>query len=76
MALRLSREQAAVDLPKTDDPDLVISLPSVRAALGGASESSATQPPEAAVAETGDDDETDLDGLGEDDFYADALEDV
>lgn len=75
MALRLSREQAAIDLPDTEQ-EAVVSLPSVREALGhddGPSEAEAREP----VAETGDDDEADLEDLAqESDFYADALEDV
>ncbi|MBB6421898.1 hypothetical protein [Streptomyces sp. AK010] len=69
MALRLSREQAALDLPDTGKPEAA-SLPSVRRALGDEPEPPASEKPVPA-AETGDDDETDVD-----DFYADALEDV
>ncbi|MGA5701856.1 hypothetical protein [Peterkaempfera bronchialis] len=70
MALRLSREQAAIELPET-----VVSLPSVRKALGTAPD--AAEPEPAEPAEVGDDDEADLDDIAdEDDFYADALEDV
>jgi hypothetical protein len=90
MALRISREQAAVDLPSLDE---VSSLPSVRKVLelppATTSEPAAShdagmtsgrawepEPPE-----PGDDDDVDeLDpadsDLAEDDFYADALEDV
>jgi transposase InsO family protein len=74
MALRLSREQAAIELPETE-AETVVSLPSVRKALG--TEPDAAEPALAEPAEVGDDDEADLDDLAdEDDFYADALEDV
>ncbi|MEU8830247.1 Mu transposase C-terminal domain-containing protein [Streptomyces sp900116325] len=77
MALRLSREQAAIELPETDE-EVVVSLPSVRKALGTQQpnpESDESEPLEAL--ETGDDDDADLEDLAdEDDFYADALEDV
>lgn len=73
MVLRLSREQAAIELPQTEP---VVSLPSVRKAIGQnrePSEPTALDMP----AETGDDDEADLEDITEeDDFYADALEDV
>ena len=83
MALRLSREQAAMDLPATEE-EAVVSLPSVRRALGSASQ---TAEPEEPLVEGGDDDEADLEDLveeetslensgDEDDFYADTLEDV
>ncbi|MDQ1046988.1 hypothetical protein [Streptomyces sp. V4I2] len=75
MALRLSREQAAIDLPDTEQ-EAVVSLLSVRKSLGqddGPAEAEAREP----VTETGDDDEADLEDLAqESDFYADALEDV
>lgn len=75
MALRLSREQAAIELPETDES--VVSLPSVRRALGDKEGSSHEEPEEMEPAETGDDDEADFEVLvEEDDFYADALEDV
>lgn len=77
MALRLSREQAGIELPETEGAtDPVVSLPSVRKALGeGLSEPVAADPE--AVAEAGDDDAADLEDLtDEDDFYADALEDM
>ncbi|MFD7497793.1 helix-turn-helix domain-containing protein [Streptomyces sp. NPDC059832] len=74
MALRLSREQAAIELPETE-AETVISLPSVRQALGAGSDPVEPERPE--PGEVGDDDEVDLEDLaGEDDFYADALEDV
>ncbi|MFE6398108.1 helix-turn-helix domain-containing protein [Streptomyces alboflavus] len=74
MALRISREQVGLDLPQ---PGATVgcSLPSVRRALGQAevpAEADADPVPEA-----GDDDDADLDDLTpEEDFYADALEDV
>ncbi|MFZ3595746.1 transposase [Streptomyces sp. BH104] len=75
MALRLSREQAAIELPE-DEAETVVSLPSVRKALGQDEQTAAPQEPDT-VMETGDDDENDLEDLAEDDdFYADALEDV
>ncbi|WJY42909.1 Mu transposase C-terminal domain-containing protein [Streptomyces sp. P9-2B-2] len=76
MALRLSREQAAIELPQTEE-ETVVSLPSVRKALGQNAEPD--EPAEEVlveVPEVGDDDEVDLEDLGDDDFYADALEDV
>lgn len=74
MALRLSREQAAIELPETQR-EAVVSLPSVRKALGA--EPEAPEPEQPELPEGGDDDEADVDDLaGEDDFYADALEDV
>ncbi|QXE35830.1 DDE-type integrase/transposase/recombinase [Streptomyces sp. GMY02] len=74
MALRLSREQAAIELPETQT-EAVVSLPSVRKALGA--EPEAPEPEQPQLLESGDDDEADVDDLaGEDDFYADALEDV
>ncbi|MEU8512636.1 Mu transposase C-terminal domain-containing protein [Kitasatospora sp. NPDC048722] len=74
MALRLSREQAAIELPDTE-AETVISLSSVRKALGADSDMAEPEQPE--PTELGDDDEADLEGLtNEGDFYADALEDV
>lgn len=76
MVLRLSREQAAIELPQTEE-ETVVSLPSVRKALGQNAEPD--EPAEEVpveVPEVGDDDEVDLEDLGDDDFYADALEDV
>ena len=71
MALRLSREQAAIELPQ-NEAQPVIPLPSVREALREELTSDAPGMPEG-----GDDDEADLEDLaGEDDFYADALGDV
>ncbi|MER5990193.1 helix-turn-helix domain-containing protein [Streptomyces viridosporus] len=75
MALRLSREQAAIELPESE-AETVVSLPSVRKALGQDEQTPELREPDV-VTETGDDDEADLEDLaGEDDFYADALEDV
>ncbi|MEV5312071.1 helix-turn-helix domain-containing protein [Streptomyces sp. NPDC052610] len=69
MALRVSREQAALELPSTD----TATLASVRTALGhGAAPAEQAPGPEP---EMGDDDVADLEDLA-DDFYADALEDV
>jgi transposase InsO family protein len=76
MALRLSREQAAIELPQTEE-ETVVSLPSVRKALGQSTERE--EPVESALTvapEMGDDDEADLEDGGDDDFYADALEDA
>ncbi|MGK4582085.1 helix-turn-helix domain-containing protein [Kitasatospora sp. HPMI-4] len=76
MALRLSREQAAIELPETE-AETVISLPSVRKALGAAPAPDTAEAEQPEPTELGDDDEADLEDLvGEDDFYADALEDV
>lgn len=75
MALRLSREQAAIELPE-EEAETVVSLPSVRKAIGQDEETPEPQEPDL-VTETGDDDEADLEDLAEEnDFYADALEDV
>ncbi|MEU7603132.1 helix-turn-helix domain-containing protein [Streptomyces sp. NPDC041003] len=76
MALRLSREQAAIPLPPTAELDAATALPSVRRALG---HDDIGQPKPAApeeAAEAGDDDAADDGPFDEDDFYADALEDV
>ncbi|MFD9966618.1 helix-turn-helix domain-containing protein [Streptomyces sp. NPDC059011] len=76
MALRLSREQAAIELPRTEE-ETVVSLPSVRKALGQSTErEEPAEPVLTAAPEMGDDDEADLEDGGDDDFYADALEDV
>lgn len=77
MVLRLAREQSAIELPATEE-ESVVSLPSVRKALGQAEDlKEAAEEPLAESAEVGDDDEADLEDLAaEDDFYADALEDV
>ncbi|MEV5363583.1 transposase [Streptomyces cellulosae] len=75
MALRLSREQAAIELPESES-ETVVSLPSVRKALGQDEQTAELREPDV-VTETGDDDEADLEDLaGDTDFYADALEDV
>jgi hypothetical protein len=75
MALRLSREQAAIELPESE-AETVVSLPSVRKALG--QDGAEPEPQESEVLmDTGDDDAADLEDLAEEnDFYADALEDV
>ncbi|MFI6542976.1 helix-turn-helix domain-containing protein [Streptomyces prunicolor] len=73
MALRLSREQAAIELPPVEEPEAAF-LPSVRRALGHDARPSEPAPPEPAV-EMGDDDE-DEEVIDVDDFYADALGDV
>ncbi|MFF4169837.1 helix-turn-helix domain-containing protein [Streptomyces sp. NPDC001744] len=77
MVLRLSREQAAIELPSTEE-ETVVSLPSVRTALGEAAEPEGpAEEPLPESVEMGDDDEADLEDLAAaDDFYADALEDV
>ncbi|MGW2225910.1 transposase [Streptomyces formicae] len=78
MALRLSREQAALDLPETETTTTAVtSLASVRRALGQDDALPVTEVPALDV-EEGDDDAADMEDLtaGEDDFYADALEDV
>jgi hypothetical protein len=80
MALRLSRAQAAVDLPD-EQPQAVSGLPSVARVLAAAVSAASNERPADATdgpgAEMGDDDADDLDALdAEDDFYADALEDV
>lgn len=75
MALRLSRDQAAIELPESE-AETVVSLPTVRKALGHDEETAESRKPDV-VTETGDDDEADLEDLAEEnDFYADALEDV
>ena len=86
IVLRLAREQKAIDIP---DDTSVTSLPSVQKALegmrppadDGGSEDAGAQDE---IPEMGDDDAEDLEMLeaeenalaGDDDFYADALEDV
>ncbi|MFJ3643773.1 helix-turn-helix domain-containing protein [Streptomyces sp. NPDC090108] len=75
MALRLSREQTAIELPESE-AETVVSLPSVRKALGQDEETAEPREPDV-VTETGDDDEVDLEDLAEEnDFYAEALVDV
>jgi transposase InsO family protein len=72
MALRLSREQAALGLPA--EP-AVSRLPSVALVLAAAPSDTVAE--DGAAVEVGDDDADDLAALDdEDDFYADALEDV
>ncbi|MEU6182954.1 helix-turn-helix domain-containing protein [Streptomyces coeruleorubidus] len=77
MALRLAREQAALDLPEPED--LVATLPSVRRLMELPDAAGPQLAPEA-MPETGDDDcadEADFVELEDDtDFYADALEDA
>jgi hypothetical protein len=72
MALRMSRQQASLDLSEATDP--VASMPSVRQVLeAGESPADSVEP----VPEGGDDDDGDLEIMGPDaDFYANALEDV
>ncbi|WP_405929970.1 Mu transposase C-terminal domain-containing protein [Streptomyces griseus] len=72
MALRLSREQAAIDLPTTGTSSAV-TLRSVRPALGQSLPLSSSQKtaPDQAEPEGCDDDDTDFDA-----FYADALDDA
>ncbi|MFJ2815166.1 helix-turn-helix domain-containing protein [Streptomyces sp. NPDC087294] len=72
MALRLSREQTVLELPEAE-AETVVSLPSVRRALSG-TEALPQDEGMKAASETGDD-EADFEDLDED-FYADALEDV
>ncbi|WEB43344.1 Mu transposase C-terminal domain-containing protein [Streptomyces yunnanensis] len=75
MALRLSREQAAVDLPEEEASEVNV-LPSVARVLSLPEQPS---PPaaESDEAELGDDDADDLEELDEEiDFYATALKDV
>ncbi len=84
MALRLSREQAAIDLPEEPREQAVSVLPSVARVLAATAASGKVPADEACAdaadepaAKMGDDDADDLDALDtEDDFYADALEDV
>ena len=86
IVLRLSREQKALDIP---DDTSVTSLPSVQKALEGTRSPTGDGVVEDAeaqdeVPEMGDDDAEDLETLeaeenalaGDDDFYADALEDI
>ncbi|WP_280382746.1 Mu transposase C-terminal domain-containing protein [Nocardia wallacei] len=83
MALRLSREAATFD--GTSTADEVSTLPSVAKILArtaGAAESAAPAPPPESEPEGGDADDTDdefdygRDDFDDEDFYADALEDV
>ncbi len=75
MALRLSRDQSALIAGGEPAQPAVSDLPSVARVLAS---SAADEPPGLSeqVAETGDDETSDLEALGEDDLYADVLEDV
>jgi transposase InsO family protein len=74
MALRIARDQAAIDLP--DSADAVTSLPGVRRVVDlQADTGQPSASVQAAPAEMGDDDDLG-DDADEDDFYAEALEDV
>ena len=76
MALRLSREQAAIELPEPEEETVVSFRPYARPSAQDEQTQRNCEEPDV-VTETGDDDEADLEDLaGEDDFYADALEDV
>ncbi|MEU7295141.1 hypothetical protein AB0A76_18280 [Streptomyces exfoliatus] len=72
IALRLSREHTALELPTAGEPPGPV-LPSVRRALGQEPEAGPDRgmPPDQAEPEGGDDDEADLD-----DFYVDARDDA
>jgi transposase InsO family protein len=79
MALRLSREQAAIDLPETVVGDVVSDLPSVRKVLENIAATADGRSPEGGD----DDDDRDLDPgpdegseAGTANFYATALEDI
>ncbi len=77
MALRVSRQQATIDLPASEVE--ATSLPSVRKVLGTAGDAAAGCPPPhdtSGHVDDGDDDSEDLPMLDDDDFYADALEDA
>ncbi|MFI9388961.1 hypothetical protein ACIG5F_47770, partial [Kutzneria sp. NPDC052558] len=83
MALRLSREQAAIDLPAPSPEQTVSSLPSVARVLAATSEPASTptrevsEEPDERATQMGDDDTDDLEDLDADrDFYADAFKDV
>ncbi|WP_328732891.1 TnsA-like heteromeric transposase endonuclease subunit [Streptomyces caniferus] len=88
IALRMAREQSAIELPSTDAADEVAALPSVAQALAAGSTADQEEEGEAGLYEgqlAGDDDDDDeLDGPDphgegpgdEADFYADALEDA
>lgn len=77
MALRLAREQAALDLPEPEES--VATLPSVRR-LMDLTDVAEPQPVTEAVPEAGDDDVADdaepVELEDDSDFYADALEDA
>lgn len=79
MALRLAREQAAIDLPEQPPKQTVSALPSVARVLAAtaAAGNVAVNTDDAPVADMGDDDTDDCEDLDvEEDFYTDALEDV
>ncbi|MEV6231816.1 Mu transposase C-terminal domain-containing protein [Saccharopolyspora shandongensis] len=73
MALRLSRERAAIDLPEEAGEPEVSGLPSVARVLHPAETSASADQHADPGPEMGDDD---TDDELDDDFYADALEDV
>ncbi|MEU2775450.1 helix-turn-helix domain-containing protein [Streptomyces sp. NPDC007162] len=76
MALRLSREQAALDLPEAQ-AGAVSSLPSVARVLSLPAQAEPPTAEAAPVVEEGDDDGDSLQELGEEiDFYATALKDI
>ncbi|MFJ5224265.1 helix-turn-helix domain-containing protein [Streptomyces sp. NPDC088400] len=76
MALRLSREQAALELPKPQ-ADAVSSLPSVARVLSLPEQSAPPAIETAQEPEAGDDDADGLEELDEElDFYATALKDI
>ncbi|MEV6963413.1 Mu transposase C-terminal domain-containing protein [Streptomyces sp. NPDC051207] len=76
MALRLSREQAALDLPEAH-ADAVSSLPSVARVLSLPAQAEPPAAGSAPVVEEGDDDGDSLEELDEEiDFYATALKDI
>jgi len=77
MALRLSREQAALVAADESAQASARGLPSVARVLAvSAGDDELPAPGSAAQPQTGDDDAADLEALSDDDFYADALEDV
>ncbi len=79
MALRLSREQSALIASTGPAQPTVPQLPSVARVLAHATEDKEEQEgpkPGEPEPQTGDDDIYDLEAPGDDDFYADALEDV
>jgi transposase InsO family protein len=76
MALRLSREQAALDLPEAQ-ADAVRSLPSVARVLSLPAQAEPPAAEAAPVVEEGDDDGDSLEELDEEiNFYATALKDI
>jgi hypothetical protein len=86
MALRLSREQKALLMPEHGDDDPLAALPSLARALGqpaagpdAEDQDGQESYPGQAVGDDDEDDELDDPAVtegGEDDFYADALEDA